>query len=72
MSKQLIKNKIIVLFILLFSVLFISIYNYDKSYATIEFEQKNLNVPGYARFCEIYIASNGKYIHNEEYILPKL
>lgn len=71
MSKQLVKNKIIVLFILLFSILFISIYNYNKSYATIEFEQKNINVPGYARFCEIFFASNGEYIYNEEYILPK-
>jgi len=70
MSKKLVKNKIIVLFILLFLILFMSIYNYNKSYATIEFEQKNINVPGYARFCEIFFASNGEYIHNEEYILP--
>ena len=68
---QIFKTKIILIFTLLFIIISLFFYQQVKSYATIEFEQKNLNVPGYARFCEIFFAANGSYIHNEEYILPK-
>jgi O-antigen ligase len=70
MQKHILKYKTILLFSILFSILFISIYNYNKTYATIEFEQKNTNVFGKLRYGEIYFASNGKYVYNEEYILP--